>query len=126
MEALKKNRKALNGAKVLCIGAAYKKDIEDMRESPSLRIISLLKEKGGEVDYHDPYVPRLEEGHGFHYSMTSVPLNPETISQYDAVVILTDHSNIDYNMVVKQSQVVVDTRNATKNVGPGREKVTKA
>ncbi|HEX8434667.1 nucleotide sugar dehydrogenase [Archangium sp.] len=126
MEALNKTRKTLNGAKVLCIGAAYKKDIDDMRESPSLRIITLLKEKGAEVEYHDPYVPRLEEGHGFHYSMTSVPLNPETISQYDAVVILTDHSCIDYNMVVKQSQVVVDTRNACKNVGPGREKVTKA
>jgi UDP-N-acetyl-D-glucosamine dehydrogenase len=126
MEALNKNRKTLNGAKVLCIGAAYKKDIDDMRESPSLRVITLLKEKGAEVDYHDPYVPRLEEGHGFHYSMTSVPLHPETIGQYDAVVILTDHSCIDYNMVVKQSQVVVDTRNACKNVGPGREKVTKA
>ena len=126
MEALNKTRKTLNGAKVLCIGAAYKKDIDDMRESPSLRIITLLKEKGAEVDYHDPYVPRLEEGHGFHFSMQSVPLNAETLGQYDAVVILTDHSNIDYNMVVKQSQVVVDTRNACKNVGPGREKVTKA
>ncbi|HEY0093310.1 MAG TPA: nucleotide sugar dehydrogenase, partial [Archangium sp.] len=126
MEALNKTKKTLNGAKVLCIGAAYKKDIDDMRESPSLRIITLLKEKGAEVEYHDPYVPRLEEGHGFHYTMQSVPLNPETLSQYDAVVILTDHSCIDYNMVVKQSQCVVDTRNACKNVGPGREKVTKA
>jgi UDP-N-acetyl-D-glucosamine dehydrogenase len=126
MEALNKNKRTLNGAKVLCLGAAYKKDIDDMRESPSLRIISLLKEKGAEVAYHDPYVPRIEEGHGFHYSMQSVPLHPETLGQYDAVVILTDHSCIDYNMVVKQSQVVVDTRNACKNVGPGREKVTKA
>ncbi|QRN94248.1 nucleotide sugar dehydrogenase [Archangium violaceum] len=126
MEALNKNKKTLNGAKVLCLGAAYKKDIDDMRESPSLRVISLLKEKGAEVDYHDPYVPRLEEGHGFHYTMQSVPLTPETISKYDAVVILTDHSSIDYAMVVKQSPVVVDTRNACKNIGPGREKVTKA
>ncbi|QRK14175.1 nucleotide sugar dehydrogenase [Archangium violaceum] len=126
MEALNKNKKTLNGAKVLCLGAAYKKDIDDMRESPSLRVISLLKEKGAEVEYHDPYVPRLEEGHGFHFTMQSVPLNPETLGQYDAVVILTDHSCIDYNMVVKQSQCVVDTRNACKNVGPGREKVTKA
>ncbi|HYO51875.1 nucleotide sugar dehydrogenase [Archangium sp.] len=126
MEALNKHKKTLNGAKVLCLGAAYKKDIDDMRESPSLRVISLLKEKGAEVDYHDPYVPRLEEGHGFHYSMQSVPLHPETIGQYDAVLILTDHSSIDYNMVVKQSRCVVDTRNACKNVGPGREKVTKA
>ncbi|KFA90249.1 nucleotide sugar dehydrogenase [Archangium violaceum] len=126
MEALNKNKKTLNGAKVLCLGAAYKKDIDDMRESPSLRVITLLKEKGAEVDYHDPYVPRLEEGHGFHFTMQSVPLHPETIGNYDAVVILTDHSSIDYNMVVKQSRCVVDTRNACKNVGPGREKVTKA
>ncbi|HZI02599.1 MAG TPA: nucleotide sugar dehydrogenase, partial [Archangium sp.] len=126
MEALNKHRKTLNGAKVLCLGAAYKKDIDDMRESPSLRVMSLLKERGAEVAYHDPYVPHLEAGHGFNYDMKSVPLNPETLGEYDAVIILTDHSCIDYNMVVKQSEVVVDTRNATKNVGPGREKVTKA
>ena len=126
MEALNKHRKTLNGAKVLCLGAAYKKDIDDMRESPSLRVMSLLKDRGAEVAYHDPYVPHLEAGHGFNYNMKSVPLNPETLGEYDAVIILTDHSCIDYNMVVKQSEVVVDTRNATKNVGPGREKVTKA
>ncbi|KFE64693.1 nucleotide sugar dehydrogenase [Hyalangium minutum] len=126
MEALNQHKKTLNGAKVLCLGAAYKKDIDDMRESPSLRVISLLKEKGAVVSYHDPYVPKLEKGHGFNFEMTSVPLSPETLGQYDAVVILTDHSNIDYSMVVKKSQCVVDTRNATKHVGPGREKVTKA
>ena len=126
MEALNKHRKTLNGSKILCLGAAYKKDIDDMRESPSLRVISLLKEKGAEVCYHDPYVPKLEKGHGFHHEMKSVPLSPETLGQYDAVVILTDHSSIDYAMVVQQSQCVIDTRNATKMVGPGREKVTKA
>ncbi|WNG25335.1 nucleotide sugar dehydrogenase [Cystobacter fuscus] len=126
MEALNKVKKTLNGSKVLCIGAAYKKDIDDMRESPSLRVITLLKGTGAEVDYHDPYVPKLEEGHGFNFNMKSVPLTPETLAGYDAVVILTDHSNIDYAEVVKHSGVIVDTRNACKNVGPGREKVTKA
>jgi UDP-N-acetyl-D-glucosamine dehydrogenase len=126
MEALNKHKKTLNGAKVLCLGAAYKKDIDDMRESPSLRVISLLTDKGAEVSYHDPYVPRLEKGHGFHHEMTSVPLTPEALGQYDAVVILTDHSSIDYAMVVQKSQCVIDTRNATKQVGPGREKVMKA
>ncbi|HEX8705775.1 MAG TPA: nucleotide sugar dehydrogenase [Myxococcaceae bacterium] len=126
MEALNKHKKTLNGAKVLCLGAAYKKDIDDMRESPSLRVISLLIEKGAEVCYHDPYVPKLEKGHGFHHEMASVPLNPETLGQYDAVIILTDHSSIDYAMVTQKSQCVIDTRNATKMVGPGREKVTKA
>ncbi len=126
MEALNKNRKTLNGARVLCLGAAYKKDIDDMRESPSLRIMCLLKERGAQVDYHDPYVARLEPGHGIHHAMQSVPLRPETLRQYDAVLILTDHSNIDYAMVVELAQVVVDTRNATRQVGPGREKVMKA
>ncbi len=70
MEALNKHKKTLNGAKVLCLGAAYKKDIDDMRESPSLRVISLLIEKGAEVCYHDPYVPKLEKGHGFNHEMS--------------------------------------------------------
>ena len=126
MEALNNNRKTLNGSKILCIGAAYKKDIDDMRESPSLRVMTLLKEKGAELEYHDPYVPELHKGHGFNMEMKSVPLNPETLGQYDAVLILTDHSNIDFSMVVARSQVVIDTRNATKNVSKGREKVTKA
>jgi UDP-N-acetyl-D-glucosamine dehydrogenase len=123
MEALDKAKKTLNGAKVLCLGAAYKKDIDDLRESPSLRVISLLRERGAEVDYHDPYVPRIEEGHG---SMRSVPLHPEMLGQYDAAIILTDHSCIDYGMVVRHSQVIIDTRNACENVAAGREKVTKA
>jgi UDP-N-acetyl-D-glucosamine dehydrogenase len=126
MEALNKHKKTLNGAKVLCLGAAYKKDIDDMRESPSLRVMSLLIEKGAQVCYHDSYVPKLEKGHGFHHEMASVPLSPETLDQYDAVIILTDHSNIDYAQVVQKSRCIIDTRNATKRVGPGREKVTKA
>jgi UDP-N-acetyl-D-glucosamine dehydrogenase len=126
MEALNRRRKTLNGARVLCLGAAYKKDIDDMRESPSLRVMALLKEQGAEVDYHDPYVPRLEPGHGLEHAMESVPLLPEALGRYDAVLILTDHSCVDYALVVREAQVVVDTRNATRKVGSGREKVVKA
>jgi UDP-N-acetyl-D-glucosamine dehydrogenase len=126
MEALNKQRKTLNGARVLCLGAAYKKDIDDMRESPSLRVMQLLQERGADVSYHDPYVPRLEKGHGCTLEMTSVPISPEMIASYDAVLILTDHSCIDYAMLVQQAQCVIDTRNATKSISKGREKVTKA
>jgi UDP-N-acetyl-D-glucosamine dehydrogenase len=126
MEALNGQRKMLNGARILALGAAYKKDIDDMRESPSLRVISLLKDKGAHVDYHDPYVPSLEPGHGFNHRMKSVPCTPETVARYDAVVILTDHTHIDYQAVVDAAQLVVDTRNATKGITRGRDKVTKA
>ena len=94
--------------------------------APSCASSPCSRSTGAEVDYHDPYVPKLEKGHGFNYDMKSVPLTDEALAGYDAVLILTDHSNIDYNDVVKHSSVVVDTRNACKNVGPGREKVTKA
>lgn len=126
MEALNANKKVLNGAKVLCLGAAYKKDIDDFRESPSLRVMTLLKEKGADISYHDPFVKELHKGHGFNMDMTSVPLDPETLNQYDAVIILTDHSHIDYNELVQRSNIVIDTRNATKAVTEGREKILKA
>jgi UDP-N-acetyl-D-glucosamine dehydrogenase len=126
MEALNRHKKTLNGARVLALGAAYKRDIDDMRESPSLRVITLLKEKGAQVDYHDPYVPALHPGHGFAFEMQSVPLTPDAIAAYDAVLILTDHSRIDYAQLVERAQVVVDTRNATAKVTRGREKITKA
>ena len=126
MEALNNKKKSLNGSKLLVLGAAYKKDVDDMRESPSLRVMTLLKERGAEVEYHDPYVPHVEKGHGFNYDMKSVPLSPKGLASYDAVLILTDHTTIDYGQVVENAQVVVDTRNATKSVGQGREKIYKA
>ena len=126
MEALNANKKVLNGAKVLCLGAAYKKDIDDFRESPSLRVMTLLKEKGADISYHDPFVKELHKGHGFNMEMKSVPLDPETLNQYDVVIILTDHSHIDYNELVQRSNIVIDTRNATKAVTEGREKILKA
>jgi UDP-N-acetyl-D-glucosamine dehydrogenase len=106
--------KALKGSKVLVLGVAYKRDIDDLRESPSLTIIELLRDKGAIVAYNDPYFPTV--GHGRHYdlNMTNTPL--DNLGQYDAVVIVTDHTTYDYNAIVEQSQMVVDTRNATKGI----------
>ena len=126
MEALNQQRKSLNGSKLLVIGAAYKKDVDDIRESPSLRVISLLGQRGAEVEYHDPFVPTLGEEAGLGREMRSVPLSNERIASYDAVLILTDHSCIDYHQIVAQAQQVVDTRNATGKVPDGREKIIKA
>ena len=87
---------------------------------------SRLLGRGAQLSYHDPYVPHLEKGHGCNLEMTSVPVDAASIRKYDAVIIPTDHSTIDYNMVVQEAKCVVDTRNATKAVTKGREKVTKA
>jgi UDP-N-acetyl-D-glucosamine dehydrogenase len=113
-DGLNKHRKSINGSKILVLGLAYKRDIDDLRESPSLTIIELLREKGAVVAYNDPYFPTV--GHGRHYAlnMTNTPL--ENLDQYDAVMIVTDHSSYDYPAIVKQAQLVVDTRNATKGI----------
>ena len=106
--------KSIKGAKILVLGLAYKRDIDDLRESPSLTIIELLRDKGAIVAYNDPYFPTV--GHGRHYdlNMTSTPL--DNLAQFDAVLIVTDHTSYDYSAIVEQSQLVVDTRNATKGI----------
>ena len=113
-EGLNRHRKSINGSKILVLGLAYKRDIDDLRESPSLTIIELLRDKGAVVAYNDPYFPTV--GHGRHYAlnMTNTPL--ENLGQYDAVVIVTDHSTYDYRAIVDQAQLVVDTRNATRGI----------
>jgi UDP-N-acetyl-D-glucosamine dehydrogenase len=126
MEGLNRERKTLNGARLLVLGVAYKRDVDDLRESPALRIISLLRERGARVDYHDPYVPAVERTHGFPYEMRSVPLEPQWIELYDAVLILTDHAGVDYAEVVAHAQLVVDTRNATGRLKRFREKIIRA
>jgi UDP-N-acetyl-D-glucosamine dehydrogenase len=111
---LNEHLKSLKGSKVLVLGIAYKRDIDDLRESPSLTIIEMLREKGAIVAYNDPYFATV--GHGRHYdlNMTNTPL--DNLGQYDAVVIVTDHTSYDYRAIVEQSQLVVDTRNATKGI----------
>jgi UDP-N-acetyl-D-glucosamine dehydrogenase len=109
-QALNSDRKPVNGSRVLVLGVAYKKDIDDMRESPALDVIRMLEEQSAQVVYHDPHVPAFrEDGHQRH----SVELTDDELRKADAVVIVTDHSSIDYQRVVDVARVVVDTRNAT-------------
>ncbi|MGA2992543.1 MAG: nucleotide sugar dehydrogenase [Candidatus Korobacteraceae bacterium] len=115
--ALNRRKKALNGSKVLVLGVAYKRNIDDLRESPSLTIIELLKERGAQVFYNDPYFPRVGRGRHYDLNMTCTPL--ENLGQYDCVMIVTDHSDYDYRRIVAESQLVVDTRNATKGIKAG-------
>ncbi len=126
MDALNDRRKALNGSRILILGMAYKKNVDDMRESPSLRLIELLEEKGAIVDYHDPYIPKMPYTRRYQYDKKSVELSAENIASYDLVLIVTDHDNVDYELVVKHAKLVVDTRNATADVKQGREKIVKA
>jgi len=113
-KALNRNKKALNGAKVLVLGLAYKKDIDDLRESPSLTIIELLQKDGAEVSYNDPYFPTVGKGRKYDLQMKCAPL--DNLGQYDCVLIVTDHSDYDYAAIVRDSQLVVDTRNATRGI----------
>jgi len=106
--------KALKGATVLVLGLAYKRDVDDLRESPSLVIIELLKQRGAVVCYHDPYFPAVGRGRCYDLNMTCAAL--ENLGQYDCVMIVTDHSDYDYLRIVAKSQLVVDTRNATKGI----------
>jgi UDP-N-acetyl-D-glucosamine dehydrogenase len=108
-EALNEQGKAVRGASVLVLGVAYKRDIDDIRESPALDIIRLLDGQGARVSYHDPHVPVFaEDGHEFR----SVPLDPESVAAADCIMIVTDHSAIDYHMIRRKARLVVDTRNA--------------
>ncbi len=124
--ALNDAKKPVRGSKILVLGLAYKKDVDDIRESPSIELIHLLQKHGAVVDYNDPHVPRTHRGREHDLRMTSVPLTPENIGRYDAVLISTDHSAYDYDMIVKHAKLVVDTRNATANVRTGRKKIVKA
>jgi len=126
MEALNTKSKSLSGSKILILGAAYKKDIDDMRESPTLKLIEILREKGALVDYNDPLIPELPQVRKYQYDMKSVELTPQNLKSYDAVLISTDHSDYDYNFIVTHANLVIDTRNATKDVQTGREKIIKA
>ena len=112
--ALNKRRKSMNGARILILGVAYKKDIDDLRESPALTIIELLQNEGAQVSYHDPYFPFIGKGRKYDLQMKRVEL--EQLGQYDCVVIVTDHSDYDYRKIVGEAQLVVDTRNATKGI----------
>lgn len=112
--ALNRHKKALNGSKVLVLGVAYKRDIDDLRESPALTIIEELQRQGAEVSYNDPYFPTVGRGRKYNLQMKSTPL--ENMGRFDCVLIVTDHSDYDYKRIVTESQLVVDSRNATKGI----------
>jgi UDP-N-acetyl-D-glucosamine dehydrogenase len=125
-DALNQRSKSLRGSKVLLLGVAYKRDLDDTRESPALKLIQLLQEKGAEVQYNDPYVPVLKRSRQYDFGLQSVPLTRETLAAMDAVIIATDHSAYDYDFIVSASRLVIDTRNATRNVREGRERIVRA
>jgi len=113
-KALNQNKKAMNGSRVMVLGVAYKKDIDDLRESPALTIIELLQQAGAEVSYNDPYFPFIGKGRKYDLQMKRTPL--DNLGQYDCVLIVTDHSDYDFKKIVQESQLVVDTRNATRGI----------
>jgi UDP-N-acetyl-D-glucosamine dehydrogenase len=120
MHALNEMRKAVNGSRILVLGVAYKRDIDDIRESPALDVIRLLEELGADVVFHDPFITTFrEDGHERH----GVVLTDEELVRADAVVIVTDHSTVDYQRVVDRAELVVDTRNATGRTRPSRARI---
>jgi UDP-N-acetyl-D-glucosamine dehydrogenase len=112
--ALNRQKKSVNGARVLVLGVAYKKDVDDLRESPALTIIELLQHEGAQVSYHDPYFPFIGKGRKYDLQMKRTEL--EQLGQFDCIVIVTDHSDYDYKKIVGEAQLVVDTRNATQGI----------
>ncbi|HUU17065.1 MAG TPA: nucleotide sugar dehydrogenase [Sedimentisphaerales bacterium] len=125
-DALNEHSKSLKGSKVLVLGLAYKKDIDDLRESPSIELIELLRQKGARVDYNDPYIPRTHKQRRHNLRMASKKLSAIMLAGYDVVLISTDHSDYDYNWIVKNARLVVDARNATAAVRGAGRKVIKA
>ena len=116
--------KGLNGAKVLVIGVAYKANVDDMRESPALHVIKKLKSRRAIVDYYDPHVPKFyDELTG---PMQSIKLNKQELNQYDILIIITQHDDIDWDFLVRESKIIIDTRNATKRVINNRGRIHKA
>lgn len=116
-DALNARGKAIKGAKALVLGVSYKKDVDDLRESPSLEILEFLLARGAKVDYSDPYFPNLPTVRRHTLEMKSVPLTAETIQQYDAIVVATDHSMFPYDLIFKKASLIVDSRNALRQRG---------
>lgn len=118
MEALNQKGASMKGSSILVLGVAYKKDVDDMRESPSMELIRILKDKGAKVAYNDPHIP-VAVSHRKHFKMRSTPFTKDSLKKYDCVLIATNHSAYDYNLIVKNSRLVVDTRNATAGIKSG-------
>ncbi len=122
--ALNERQKSLKGSRVMVLGVAYKKDVDDLRESPSLKIIEQLTLRGAKVDYNDPHFPEIHKLRHYNFEgMKSVPIDAKSLAAYDCVLIATDHTSYDYPMIVESSQLVVDTRNATRRIARHRNKI---
>jgi UDP-N-acetyl-D-glucosamine dehydrogenase len=126
MDALNDRGKALKGARVLVLGLAYKKDIDDVRESPSLELIELLREKGASVDYNDPHVPRTHKMREHDLKMISKKISARMLAGYDVVLVSTDHSSYDYQVIADHAKLVIDTRGAMRGVKGNRDKIVMA
>ena len=126
VDALNERGRNLKGAQILVLGVAYKRDLDDDRESPAYKLMELLARKQARFTYHDPFVPELRPSRRYDFRLRSVPLTAESLAAADAVLIATDHSVFDYEFIVQHSRLVVDTRNATRNVRSGRERIVLA
>ncbi|MEE1654749.1 nucleotide sugar dehydrogenase [Microvirga sp. CF3062] len=128
VEAVDRSGRPFSGSQILVLGAAYKKNVDDMRESPSLKLMELIEARGASADYHDPHVPELPptRQHGALMGRASVPLTPENLRHYDAVLIATDHDDVDYRLVVDHAKLVLDTRNVCAKAGIVDSRIIKA
>ena len=126
VDALNREGRALRGARVLVLGVAYKPDVDDTRESPALFLLDLLARQGARVAYHDPYVPALGRFRKYRFDLRSVPLTPRTLRGADAVLVVTHHSCFDPELIVRHARLVVDTRNLTRDVARGRDRIVQA
>ena len=126
MEALNQRKKSINGSKVFLLGMAYKKDVDDPRESPSFKLIELLREKGAEVIYNDPHIPSIPAVRKYSFSMDNTELTPETLAAVDCVLLATDHSAYDYPFILDYANLIIDTRNAFAGLKGAAEKVVQA
>ncbi|MDD5724285.1 MAG: nucleotide sugar dehydrogenase [Syntrophales bacterium] len=126
VEALNGESKSMKGSRILVLGIAYKKDVDDDRESPGYAIIKMLLEKGAQVSYNDPWIPQLRPTRKYDFRMQSTPLTPETLADADVVIIITDHSAYDFADIVKHARLVIDTRNATKGITGAGNKIVMA
>jgi UDP-N-acetyl-D-glucosamine dehydrogenase len=124
-DALNERGKSIKGARILILGVAYKKDVDDARESPALAIMDLLQKKGAVILYHDPYIPSLPSFRKYSFKLQSSPLTDQLLRRVDAAVVVTDHS-IDYRRIVKLACLIIDTRNVTKGMDRYKKKIVKA
>ncbi len=125
-DALNDAGRAMRGSRILVLGLAYKKDVDDLRESPSVVLIEQLRQRGARVDYNDPHIPRTHAQRQHDLRMKSIPLTAANLKRYDLVLIATDHSDYDWRFIVHNARRIVDTRNATAGIRAGRGKITRA